>query len=188
VESTTAECHVSWQYGKSRHSICQRCFQLASAERVSYTGVKRCCSNANCSQQDLFLTNITDYQQAVRVLDVYIRRRSTTTASTLHDGDRQRPARAERTEVDGVFASIRYLRPFCRAYTDARYHSSQPAQPVENDSPARRRTDVPASAAGRREFSFNTPRISGPDSGTRTFTPASTPPSSAAKSDNSLSD
>lgn len=84
---------------------------------------------------DLFLTNIKDYQQSVRVVDSY---------STSIDPDGKLvyssttgnapKVQAKGLEIDGVYAGIpRTTIRFSGAYNDARYKSfPNAAQPVEN--------------------------------------------------------
>ena len=87
---------------------------------------------------DVFLTNITNYQQAVRVLDTY-------TTTLNNDGNLYYTSatgnvpkvRVKGIEVDGVAQPGRNLSVrFAGAFTDARYlYFPNSAQPVENGYP-----------------------------------------------------
>ena len=83
----------------------------------------------------MFLTNITDYQQAVRVLDVYTTTLNNDGINVYTTATGNAPmVQVKGLEVDGVFAGIRNTSiRFAGAYTDARYQSfPNSAQPVEN--------------------------------------------------------
>ena len=84
---------------------------------------------------DVFLTNISDYQQAVRVLDTY-------TTTLNNDGNTTTPratgnvpkVQVKGVEIDGVARPTRSLSiRFAGAFTDAGYqYFPNSAQPVEN--------------------------------------------------------
>jgi len=132
--------YVSWQYGE-KAGIAQfvnGVSSLASSEKSSAyeVGVKSVLFNKKLLlNADYFLTNITDYQQAVRVLDVY-----TTTLNndginvyTTATGNVPK-VEVKGVEIDGVLAAIPHTTiRFAGAYTDARYqYFPNSAQPVEN--------------------------------------------------------
>jgi outer membrane receptor protein involved in Fe transport len=157
--------YVSWQYGE-KAGIAQFVNGLSSLARSEKSeayewGVKSVLFGRKLLfNADVFLTDIKDYQQAVRILDVY-----TTTLNndgnnyfTTATGNVPR-VRVKGVEVDGVFAGARSVSiRFGGASTDARYqHFPNSAQPVENGyagAPAYR--DVSGQPLpGAARFSFN---------------------------------
>ena len=157
--------YVSWQYGEkagiSNSSMASPSLAKSEKSNAYEWGVKSVLFNHKLLfNADVFLTNITDYQQAVRVLDVY-------TTGLNNDGlnyfttatGNVRRFRVKGLEIDGVFAGIRNVSiRFAGAYTDARYRDfPNSAQPVENGyagaSPYR---DVSGEfLPGAAKFSFN---------------------------------
>ncbi len=190
----------SWQYGEKAgiSQFVNGVSGLASAEKSSSyeLGVKSVLLNRTLLvNADLFVTNITDYQQAVRVLDVYTTTLNndglnyyTTATGNVPD------VRVKGVEVDGVFAGIRNLSiRFAGAYTDARYQSfPNSAQPLENGfTGAAPYQDVSGQLLpGAAQFSFNiAPDVRIPFSGDKNIHASfNTAFISRFKSDNSLSE
>jgi outer membrane receptor protein involved in Fe transport len=190
----------SWQYGEKAgiSQFVNGVSGLASAEEsASYElGVKSVLFDRTLLvNADLFVTNITDYQQAVRVLDAYTTTLNndglnyyTTATGNVPD------VRVKGVEVDGVFAAIRNLSiRFAGAYTDARYQSfPNSAQPLENGfTGAAPYQDVSGQLLpGAARFSFNiAPDVRIPFAGDKNIHASfNTAFISRYKSDNSLSE
>ena len=157
--------YASWQYGEKAgiSQLTNGISNLVRKEKTSAfeTGIKsalfdrKLLVNAN-----LFLMNIKDYQQAVRVLDVY-------TTNLNNDGQlyyttatgNAPKVQAKGLEFDGAYSGMPYttLR-FSGAYTDAYYKDfRQSAQPPENGYPgAAPYRDVTGQALpGASKFTFN---------------------------------
>ncbi len=160
--------YASWQYGEKAgiSQLTNGVSNLVRKEKTNAleTGFKsalldrKLLVNAN-----LYLMNIKDYQQAVRVLDVY------TTSLAKQNNDNQLyyttatgnapKVQAKGLEFDGAYSGIANttLR-FSGAYTDARYKDfKQSAQPVENGyTGAAPYRDVTGQALpGASKFTFN---------------------------------
>lgn len=132
--------YLSWQYGE-KAGIAQftnGVSSLAGGEKSSAyeIGVKSVLFNRKLVlNTDVFLTDIKDYQQSIRVLDVY-------TTNLNNDGllyytsatGNVPKVRAKGLEVDGVFAPFGGTTfRFAGAFNDARYkYFPNAAQPVEN--------------------------------------------------------
>ncbi|CAN7267500.1 TonB-dependent receptor [Pseudoduganella sp. LjRoot289] len=132
--------YASWQYGEKAgiSQLTNGVSNLVRKEKTNAfeTGLKsalferQLLINAN-----LFLMNIKDYQQAVRVLDVY-------TTGLNNDGQNYfttatgnvPKVQAKGLEVDGAYNGIKNVTlRFAGAYTDAKYKEfKNSAQPVEN--------------------------------------------------------
>ncbi len=157
--------YASWQYGEKAgiSQLTNGVSNLVRKEKTNAleTGIKaallerKLLINAN-----LFLMNIRDYQQAVRVLDVY-------TTNLNNDGQlyyttatgNAPKVQAKGLEFDGAWSGIANttLR-FSGAYTDARYKDFKlSAQPVENGyAGAAPYRDVTGQALpGASKFTFN---------------------------------
>ena len=132
--------YVSWQYGEKAgiSQLTNGVSNLVRKERTSAyeAGLKSAWLDRSLLvNADLFLMNIKDYQQAVRVLDVY-------TTALNNDGTNYYTTatgnvpkvQAKGLEVDGAYTGIRNVTlRFAGAYTDARYKEfKNSAQPVEN--------------------------------------------------------
>jgi len=157
--------YVSWQYGE-KAGIAQFVNGVSSLTHQEKSnavewGIKSVLFGRKLLlNADVFLTDIKDYQQAVRVLDVY-------TTGLNNDGNQYYTTatgnvprvRVKGLEVDGVVALLRNASiRFAGAYTDARYAEfTNSAQPVENGftgaSPYRDVSGELLPGAGR--FSFN---------------------------------
>jgi iron complex outermembrane receptor protein len=157
--------YASWQYGEKAgiSQLTNGVSNLVANEKTSAfeLGLKTAFLDRSLLvNANLFLMNIKDYQQAVRVLDVY-------TTALNKDGQNYfttatgnvPKVQAKGLEIDGAYSGIpnTTLR-FAGAYTDARYKEfTNSAQPVENAyigaSPYR---DVSGQALpGASKFTFN---------------------------------
>ncbi|MEO7580575.1 MAG: TonB-dependent receptor, partial [Massilia sp.] len=132
--------YASWQYGEKAgiSQLTNGVSNLVANEKTSAfeVGVKSALLNRTLLvNANLFLMNIKDYQQAVRVLDVY-------TTGLNHDGQNYYTTatgnvpkvQARGLEFDGAYSGIENLTlRFAGAWTDARYKQfTNSAQPVEN--------------------------------------------------------
>ena len=132
--------YVSWQYGE-KAGISQVTNGISNKVRSEKTnalelGFKSALwNNKLILNAAVFVMDIKDYQQAVRVLDVY-------TTNLNNDGSNYYTSatgnvakvQAKGIEIDGVFSGIENTSVrFSGAYNDARYKDfSNSAQPVEN--------------------------------------------------------
>jgi len=191
--------YVSWQYGEKAgiSQFVNGVSSLARSEKSSAYewGIKSVLLNHKLLlNADVFLTDIADYQQAVRVLDVYTTGLNNDGLNYFTTATGNVPkVRVKGLEIDGVFAGIRNVSiRFAGAYTDARYQDfPNSAQPVENGyvgaSPYR---DVSGQfLPGSARFSFNIgPDIRVPLSGDKNLHASlNTAFISRYNSDNSLS-
>ncbi len=136
--NTTA--YASWQYG-AKAGIAQLTNGVSNLVRAEKTnalelGVKTALLGRTLLiNADLFLMNIKDYQQAVRVLDVYTTKLNGdgTNYYTTATGNVPK-VQAKGLEVDGAYSGITNVTlRFAGAYTDASYKDfANSAQPVEN--------------------------------------------------------
>jgi len=132
--------YASWQYGE-KAGISQVTNGVSNLVKPEKTGAFEIGAKAAFLDRtllvnaNLFLMNIRDYQQGVRVLDVY-------TTNLNNDGTKYYTTatgnvpkvQAKGLEIDGAYTGIRNttLR-FSGAYNDARYKSfPNSAQPAEN--------------------------------------------------------
>jgi iron complex outermembrane recepter protein len=138
--SDDVNTYVSVQYGQ-KAGIAQfvnGVSDLIPAEKsISYEwGVKTVTLDRKLLvNADLFLTNITNYQQAVRVLDVYTTDLNNNGIDSYATATGSAPkVQAKGLEVDGLFTGIPRLSVrFSGAYNDAFYkYFPNSAQPVEN--------------------------------------------------------
>jgi outer membrane receptor protein involved in Fe transport len=132
--------YVSWQYGEKAgiSQLTNGVSNLVRKEKTNAfeTGLKSAFLDRTLLvNANLFLMNIKDYQQAVRVLDTY-----TTTLNndgllyyTTATGNVPK-VQAKGLELDGAYSGIKDVTlRFSGAYTDARYKDFRnSAQPVEN--------------------------------------------------------
>jgi len=132
--------YVSWQHGE-KAGIAQFTNGVSNPVKAEKTnayelGLKSALLDKTLIlNADLYLMNITNYQQAVRVLDVY-------TTATNNDGTNYYTTatgnvpkvQARGLEFDGVFSGIKNTTiRFSGAYNDAVYKNfANSAQPVEN--------------------------------------------------------
>ena len=132
--------YTSWQYGEKAgiSQLTNGVSNLVKKERTSAyeIGLKSAFLNRTLLvNADLFLMNIRDYQQAVRVLDVYTTQLNNdgTNYYTTATGNVPK-AQAKGLEVDGAYSGIKNVTlRFAGAYTEAVYKQfSNSAQPVEN--------------------------------------------------------
>lgn len=157
--------YASWQYGE-KAGISQLTNGVSNLVRKEKTnaleaGLKSALLDRKLLiNADLFLMNIKDYQQAVRVLDVYTTALNNdgTLYYTTATGNAPK-VQAKGLEFDGAYSGIpnTTLR-FSGAYTDARYKDfKQSAQPVENGyTGAAPYRDVTGQALpGASKFTFN---------------------------------
>jgi iron complex outermembrane recepter protein len=132
--------YASWQYGEKAgiSQLTNGVSNLVKAEKTNALelGFKSALFNrALILNADIYVMNIRDYQQAVRVLDVY-------TTTLNNDGTNYYTTatgnvpkvQAKGLEVDGVYNGIRNTTiRFSGAYNDARYKNfPNSAQPLEN--------------------------------------------------------
>jgi iron complex outermembrane receptor protein len=132
--------YVSWQYGEKAgiSQLTNGVSNLVKKEKTNAfeTGLKSAFLDRTLLvNANLFLMNIKDYQQAVRVLDVY-------TTALNNDGTNYYTTatgnvpkvQAKGLELDGAYSGIKNTTiRFSGAYTDARYKEfKNSAQPVEN--------------------------------------------------------
>ena len=192
--------YVSWQYGE-KAGIAQFVNGVSSLTHQEKSsafewGLKSVLFGRKLLlNADVFLTDIKDYQQSVRILDAY-------TTALNNDGNRYYTTatgnvprvRVKGLEIDGVVAPLRVASiRFAGAYTDARYAEfTNSAQPVENGftgaPPYRDVSGQLLPGAGR--FSFNlSPDVRIPFGGDKNVhINLNTSFISRFKSDNSLSD
>jgi iron complex outermembrane recepter protein len=132
--------YASWQYGEKAgiSQLTNGVSNLVKAEKTNAfeLGVKSALLDRKLIlNADIFAMNIRDYQQAVRVLDVY-------TTALNNDGTNYYTTatgnvpkvQAKGLEIDGVYSGIRNTTiRFSGAYNDARYKNfPNSAQPLEN--------------------------------------------------------
>jgi iron complex outermembrane receptor protein len=132
--------YVSWQYGEKAgiSQLTNGVSNLVKKERTSAfeAGLKSALLDRRLLiNADLYLMNIKDYQQAVRVLDVY-------TTALNNDGQAYYTTatgnvpkvQTKGLEIDGAYTGIKNVTlRFAGAYTDAVYKEFRnSAQPVEN--------------------------------------------------------
>jgi iron complex outermembrane receptor protein len=132
--------YTSWQYGEKAgiSQLTNGVSNLVKREKTSAfeLGAKAALLDRTLLlNADLFLMNIKDYQQAVRVLDVY-------TTNLNNDGTLYYTSatgsvpkvQAKGLEIDGAYSGIKNTTiRFSGAYNDARYKEfANSAQPVEN--------------------------------------------------------
>jgi outer membrane receptor protein involved in Fe transport len=154
---------VSWQYGE-KAGISQLTNGVSNLVRKEKTnafevGVKSAFLDRTLLVNgNLFLMNIKDYQQAVRVLDVY------TTALNADGNNYYTTAtgnvpkvQAKGLELDGAYSGIKNTTiRFSGAYTDARYKEfSNSAQPVEVLSALPYRDVSGQALPGASKYTFN---------------------------------
>jgi iron complex outermembrane recepter protein len=200
--------YVSWQYGE-KAGISQLTNGVSNLVRPEKTsafeiGAKTSLLNKTLVlNADLFLMDIKDYQQAVRVLDVYttsVNNVGLTPGSegyalayTSATGNAEK-VRSQGLEIDGVYSGLPFTSiRFAGAYNDARYKKfTRSAQPVENGyagaEPYRDVTGQRLPGAAR--FTFNIgAEYRRPVWGNKEFhTDFNTAFTSGYKSDNALSD
>ncbi|MFZ6872651.1 TonB-dependent receptor [Undibacterium sp. Di27W] len=157
--------YASWQYGEKAgiSQVTNGVSNLVKAEKTSAFefGLKSALlDNKLILNAALFVMDIKDYQQAVRVLDVY-------TTNLNNDGTNYYTSatgnvpkvRAQGLEIDGVYSGLpNTLVRFSGAYNDARYKSfTNSAQPSENGyTGAAPYRDVSGQALpGAAKYSFN---------------------------------
>ena len=132
--------YASWQYGE-KAGISQVTNGVSNLVKPEKTGAFEIGAKAAFLDRtlllnaNLFLMNIRDYQQGVRVLDVY-------TTNLNNDGSQYYTTatgnvpkvQAKGLEIDGAYTGIRNTTiRFSGAYNDARYKSfPNSAQPAEN--------------------------------------------------------
>jgi outer membrane receptor protein involved in Fe transport len=132
--------YASWQYGEKAgiSQLTNGVSNLVKAEKTNAyeLGLKSALFDRKLIlNADVYLMNIRDYQQAVRVLDVY-------TTALNNDGTNYYTTatgnvpkvQAKGIEVDGVYSGLRNTTiRFSGAYNDARYKNfPNSAQPLEN--------------------------------------------------------
>ncbi|MDB5977191.1 MAG: TonB-dependent receptor [Nevskia sp.] len=132
--------YLSWQHGE-KAGISQTTNGVSNLTQPEKStayelGVKTLLLHKTLTfNADIFLNNISNYQQAVQVFDAY-------TTALLNDGTSHfisatgnaTKVQAKGVEIDGVYSGIRYTSiRFSGAYNDAKYLDFQNAgQPVEN--------------------------------------------------------
>lgn len=159
--------YTSWQYGEKAgiSQLTNGVSNLVKAEKTSAfeVGLKSALLDRSLLiNANLFLMNIKDYQQAVRVLDVYTTKNDPdgTGANYYTTATGNAPkVQAKGLEIDGAYNGIRNISiRFAGAYTDARYkefaNSAQPAENLFKGAPAYR--DVSGEALpGASKYSAN---------------------------------
>ena len=141
--SESLSTYLSWQYGE-KAGIAQVVngfsYPTKAEKSSSYeVGVKTTLlENTLVLNADVFLTDIKDYQQSVRVVDEYTTQLNTSNgapeiAYTAYTGNVPK-VRAQGLELDGVYSGITNTTiRFSGAYNDAYYvEFPNSAQPVEN--------------------------------------------------------
>jgi hypothetical protein len=132
--------YTSWQYGEKAgiSQLTNGVSNLVDKERTSAfeVGVKSAFLNrALLLNADLYLMNIRNYQQAVRVLDVYTTQLNNDgqTYYTTATGNVPK-VQTKGLEFDGAYSGIKNVTlRFAGAYTNAVYKEfTNSAQPVEN--------------------------------------------------------
>lgn len=135
--------YASWQYGEKAGiaQVVNGFSYLTDAEKSSAyeIGVKTVLlDNTLVFNADIFLTNIKDYQQAVRAVDEYTTEQNTISgapevAYLSYTGNVPK-VRAQGLEIDGLYSGIPNTTiRFSGAYNDAYYvEFPNSAQPVEN--------------------------------------------------------
>lgn len=135
--------YASWQYGEKAGiaQVVNGFSYLTDAEKSSAyeIGVKTVfLDNTLVFNADIFLTNIKDYQQAVRAVDEYTTEQNTISgapevAYLSYTGNVPK-VRAQGLEIDGIYSGIPNTTiRFSGAYNDAYYvEFRNSAQPVEN--------------------------------------------------------
>lgn len=132
--------YTSWQYGEKAgiSQLTNGVSNLVDKERTSAfeIGVKSAFLNrALLLNADLFLMNVKNYQQAVRVLDVYTTQLNNDGQSYYTTATGNVPkVQSKGLEFDGAYTGIKNVTlRFAGAYTNAVYKEfSNSAQPVEN--------------------------------------------------------
>jgi outer membrane receptor protein involved in Fe transport len=132
--------YTSWQYGEKAGiaQLTNGVSNLVDKERTSAfeIGVKSAFLNrALLLNADLYLMNIRNYQQAVRVLDVYTTQLNNDGLSYYTTATGNVPkAQTKGLEFDGAWSGIKNVTlRFAGAYTNAVYKEfTNSAQPVEN--------------------------------------------------------
>lgn len=165
--------YASWQYGE-KAGISQLVNGISSLVKPEKTsafelGIKTSLlDNTLVFNADLYLMNITDYQQGVRVFDAYTTALNNpgltptspgyVAAYTSATGNASK-VRSQGLEIDGVYSGIPYTTVrFAGAFTSAKYVDfTNSAQPNENGYPgAPNYQDVSGSyLAGASRFTFN---------------------------------
>ncbi len=135
--------YASWQYGEKAGiaQVVNGFSYLTDAEKSSSyeIGIKTVLlDNTLVFNADIFLTNIKDYQQAVRAVDEYTTEQNTISgapevAYLSYTGNVPK-VRAQGLEIDGLYSGIPNTTiRFSGAYNDAYYvEFPNSAQPVEN--------------------------------------------------------
>ena len=132
--------YASWQYGEKAgiSQLTNGVSNLVDKERTSAfeIGVKSAFLNRSLLlNADLYLMNIRNYQQAVRVLDVYTTQLNNDGQSYYTTATGNVPkAQTKGLEFDGAWSGIKNVTlRFAGAYTNAVYKEfTNSAQPVEN--------------------------------------------------------
>jgi hypothetical protein len=132
--------YTSWQYGEKAgiSQLTNGVSNLVDKERTSAfeIGVKSAFLNrALLLNADLYLMNIRNYQQAVRVLDVYTTQLNNDGQNYYTTATGNVPkAQTKGLEFDGTYSGIKNVTlRFAGAYTNAVYQAfTNSAQPVEN--------------------------------------------------------
>ncbi|PUA29595.1 MAG: hypothetical protein B0W54_03150 [Cellvibrio sp. 79] len=135
--------YASWQYGEKAGiaQVVNGYSYLTDAEKSSAyeIGVKTVLlDNTLVFNADIFLTNIKDYQQAVRAVDEYTTDQNTISGAPeiafLSYTGNVPEVRAQGLEIDGIYSGIPNTTiRFSGAYNDAYYVDfPNSAQPVEN--------------------------------------------------------
>jgi iron complex outermembrane recepter protein len=200
--------YVSWQYGEKAgiSQFVSGVSKLVKPEKTSAfeLGAKTSLFNKTLVlNADIFLMDIKDYQQGVRVFDDYAtasKNVGLTSADAGYDpqyasatGNAEK-VRSQGLEIDGVYTGLPYTTiRFAGAYNDARYKKfANSAQPVENGyTGAPKYRDVSGQRLpGAARFTFNIgAEYRRPVWGNKEFhTDFNTAFTSSYKSDNSLSD
>jgi outer membrane receptor protein involved in Fe transport len=157
--------YASWQYGEKAgiSQLTNGVSNLVKKERTSAfeIGLKSAFFNRTLFvNTDLFLMNIKDYQQAVRVVDTYttLLNNDKTTYYTTATGNVPK-VQAKGLEIDGAYTGIKNVTlRFAGAYTDAVYKEfTNSAQPVENGyaGAAAYRDVTGQNLPGAAKFTFN---------------------------------
>ncbi|SDF10843.1 TonB-dependent Receptor Plug Domain [Massilia sp. PDC64] len=132
--------YTSWQYGEKAgiSQLTNGVSNLVDKERTSAfeIGVKSAFLNRSLLlNADLYLMNIRNYQQAVRVLDVYTTQLNNDGQSYYTTATGNVPkVQTKGLEFDGAYTGVRNVTlRFAGAYTNAVYKEfTNSAQPVEN--------------------------------------------------------
>lgn len=135
--------YTSWQYGEKAgiSQLTNGVSNLVKKERTSAfeVGLKSALLDRQLLiNADLYLMNIKDYQQAVRVLDVYTTQLNADSQTYYTTATGNVPkVQTKGLEIDGAYTGIKNVTlRFAGAYTDAVYKDfKNSAQPVENGYP-----------------------------------------------------